>query len=520
MRAVPCSRSRAVSKHPAPSVARAAALALFGAGLVTALCLTQRISVVDDAYISYRYVLNLVDAHQLVFNLGERVEGATNLLWILILAIATVLTGLKPAMLAVALSLLLYGYAVGCVAHLGKQLTGSLAAGICASATVFLNADVFLTATNGLESALYMALLAEAFACLAAGRGLALGVVLGLLFATRPEGAAIGIALIGMQALIRGLRPTALRSGTPWLAIVAAVTLARLVYFGSWIPNSVVAKSYPLDLLPLVLSQHSWPYLRGFLVHDPVLTLIGAAMMVGTVWVLLGRCMTPSATAGSVAPLVLPCATLVVLIAVVVATRNGGDWMEHWRLLTQYAPAFGVGLAALAQRLPRGEAIPALTLAGSLAMLPMKDCCGVKADIVPPGEFFAEAARRLTPIVRPGDVVSAEAAGLLPYRLIQTRIHDPTGLLDPFIARHGRPAVPYGKTDIDYTFGTVRPEFMVWHWAGHVQAASPALRAAYRGLCYRFCEDRLGAMVVLVRSDRLDDAVSQAFAGWADWPLD
>ena len=139
---------------------------------------------------------------------------------------------------------------------------------------------------------------------------------------------------------------------------------------------------------------------------------------------------------------------------------------------------------------------------------------------MPPGEFFAEAARRLDPVVRPGDVVSAEAAGLLPYRLMQTRIHDPTGLLDPYIARHGRPAVPYGKTDVDYTFGTVRPEFMVWHWAGHVQAADPALRSAYRGMCYRFCDDRMRAMVVLVRSDRLDDAVSQAFAGWADWPLE
>ena len=520
MRAVPFSRSGAVSKHPAPSVVRLAVLALFGAGLVAALCLTQRISVVDDAYISYRYVLNLVDAHQLVFNLGERVEGATNLLWILILSSATVLSGREPEMIAVALSLLLYGYAVGRVAHLGMQLTGSLAAGTCASATVFLNADVFLTAINGLESALYMALLAEAFACVVTGRGLAHGVVLGLLFATRPEGAAIGCALIGMQGLVRGLRPTAFRSGTPWLAIVAAVTLARLVYFGSWIPNSVVAKSYPLELLPSVLSQHSWPYLRGFLVHDPVLALIGAAMMVGTVWVLLGRRMTLSATAGTVAPLILTCATLVVLIAVVVAARNGGDWMEHWRLLTQYAPAFGVGLAALAQRLPRSEAVPAFALAGSLAMLPLKDCCGVKADIVPPGEFFAEAARRLAPVLRPGDVVSAEAAGLLPYRLMQTRIHDPTGLLDPFIARHGRPAIPYGKTDIDYTFGTVRPEFMVWHWAGHVQAANPGLRSAYRGWCYRFCDDRMAAMVVLVRSDRLDDAVLQAFAGWTDWSSD
>ncbi len=101
MRAVPCSRSGPVSKHPAGAT-RAAALVLFGVGLVTVLCLTQRINVVDDAYISYRYVLNLVDAHQLVFNLGERVEGATNLLWLLVLSATTVVSGLRPEVLAMA----------------------------------------------------------------------------------------------------------------------------------------------------------------------------------------------------------------------------------------------------------------------------------------------------------------------------------------------------------------------------------------------------------------------------------
>jgi arabinofuranosyltransferase len=40
----------------------------------------------DDAFISFRYVQNFVDGHGLVFNIGERVEGYTNLLWVLILS--------------------------------------------------------------------------------------------------------------------------------------------------------------------------------------------------------------------------------------------------------------------------------------------------------------------------------------------------------------------------------------------------------------------------------------------------
>ena len=40
----------------------------------------------DDAYISFRYAHNLVTGHGLVFNLGEKLEGFTNFLWVLILA--------------------------------------------------------------------------------------------------------------------------------------------------------------------------------------------------------------------------------------------------------------------------------------------------------------------------------------------------------------------------------------------------------------------------------------------------
>ena len=41
----------------------------------------------DDAFISYRYVKNFVNGHGLVFNPGERVEGYTNFLWVIILSI-------------------------------------------------------------------------------------------------------------------------------------------------------------------------------------------------------------------------------------------------------------------------------------------------------------------------------------------------------------------------------------------------------------------------------------------------
>ena len=41
----------------------------------------------DDAFISYRYVKNFTSGNGLVFNSGERVEGYTNFLWIIVLSI-------------------------------------------------------------------------------------------------------------------------------------------------------------------------------------------------------------------------------------------------------------------------------------------------------------------------------------------------------------------------------------------------------------------------------------------------
>ena len=44
--------------------------------------------VCDDAFVSFRYADHLAHGQGLVWNIGERVEGFTNLLWTLLLAVA------------------------------------------------------------------------------------------------------------------------------------------------------------------------------------------------------------------------------------------------------------------------------------------------------------------------------------------------------------------------------------------------------------------------------------------------
>src|SRR2546430_2810887 len=53
--------------------------------------------VTDDAFISFVYARNLAEHGQLVFNLGERVEGFTNFLWTVLLA-GGIKLGLSPVL--------------------------------------------------------------------------------------------------------------------------------------------------------------------------------------------------------------------------------------------------------------------------------------------------------------------------------------------------------------------------------------------------------------------------------------
>jgi len=52
---------------------------------------------VDDAYISYRYAENLAAGRGLVFDPGERVEGYSNFLWVILLALSRILGAPIPA---------------------------------------------------------------------------------------------------------------------------------------------------------------------------------------------------------------------------------------------------------------------------------------------------------------------------------------------------------------------------------------------------------------------------------------
>ena len=234
----------------------------------------------DDAFISFRYVRNLLEGHGLVFNPGEYVEGYTNFLWILELAALWGLFGLRPEHAAPWLSI---AYTGGTLAALWWWLARSpsrydrgllawLALGLLCSSATF----AVWTAGGGLETRQFTCFVVVAVVCLAVHRHqrwglLAASVSLAAAALTRPEGlmlAACCFSWFAVQSIVRA--PRTAESSLPGaddtiLCMLAAVVrrldwreltyliapfamlvtahfLFRYGYYGEWLPNTYYAK--------------------------------------------------------------------------------------------------------------------------------------------------------------------------------------------------------------------------------------------------------------------------------------
>ena len=151
----------------------------------------------DDAFISFRYVRNLLEGHGLIFNPGEYVEGYSNFLWVLELAAIWWALGVAPEAAAPWLSV---AFTAGTVAAMlwwiarlpllrHRGLVAWIALGlVCASATFAV-----WTSGGGLETRQFTFIVVLAVMCLSLYRDsrrglLAASLSLAAAALTRPEG--------------------------------------------------------------------------------------------------------------------------------------------------------------------------------------------------------------------------------------------------------------------------------------------------------------------------------------------
>jgi arabinofuranosyltransferase len=424
---------------------------------------TYRIVIIDDAYITFRMARNLASGVGYVYNAGESVEASTSLTWPLLLSVFYTFTSAVPE-IASALGALFAALALVVAFQALQDFGCSGGAAVVGVALVGIMPPYWLAAAAGLEGGLYSLLLALNVA-LFRDRRHAAAIVGGLLFATRPEGAAVFAILWGLKLLHRWCSNRSDKADhgphwTPlmvWLAIVGGITAWRLLAFGSPLPNSVIAKSVPITTEILAMGA---TYLADFATAFPHWV---AALAVGALF-----CRRDLRVAAAV---------IIVCVQAPVILRNGGDWIPQFRLIVQYGPLFAIvgGVAidgllnAVDRRFYAGAVLAALFGATLIsinrlgpALAPLRRVSvGVGIDL--PSWGYSSLATALRPVLQPSDVIAPEAIGRIGMELPDTKIHDFLGLSDATIAWHGtQPAAPYGKTDLVHSLKQ-RPMMFVFH---------------------------------------------------------
>ncbi len=316
-------------------------VALFASGVKEGLFLC------DDAFISFRYAHHFAEGNGLVWNVGERVEGYSNFLWVLLLGLSMKL-GAQPEIASIALGILSGTLLLGAVFAFSARRSAQRQL-LTWFPALALAASPSFTAwcTGGLETMFYALLIFTAIASLLQAQEAAAGdrrwlLVSSLLFAlanlTRPDAplfAGLAALFVFGEKLWRDRRlpwRAALTWGLPYAAIVGSHYLWRYFYYGYWFPNTYYAK----------VNKPWWD--QGFSYLDLFADGYG-------IYYLLPLILLPLVWRPRLDSALL--ATVIAAWSLYVA-KIGGDWMQNRMLVVLYPMLYvliGDGLERLS-RLP------------------------------------------------------------------------------------------------------------------------------------------------------------------------
>jgi hypothetical protein len=389
----------------------------------------------DDAYITLRYARNLINGNGAVWNPGEYVQGYTNFLHLVLIALlgrfgidlvwASRIIGIAALVGLLGVLMMFSRYAINgervrTLRHLPMILT-------------LTSAPMLVWSVGGLEGTLLSLFITAG--CLFFLKSMkavsgyrfhvASGVCFGLGFLTRPDGLIFPfIALIWLLATLK----TRARTGFRILFFTASVAIIiapycvwQLLYYGDFVPNTFYAKTGSLSLRSLKLG---FRYFSEYALLPPYLPLIACASLL---YALAVRAWNQKLTY----------LTLSVSAYALFVIFVGGDHMQAYRLLVPLvAPMsllFWMPLASFAgnQRLIWVLTCAILTLS-SLQLL-HGDLNPRKED---PAALIGTAVGKYIADTWPaGSLVALNTAGSTPYHADRHRYIDMLGLNDSHIAK-------------------------------------------------------------------------------------
>ena len=194
---------------------------------------------IDDAYITFRYAARLAAGQGFTYNPGAHVLGTTTPLFTLLLASARV-AGIGPIAASFGIAVIADLVTIAATMALLRR-AGLRAAATLAGLLLAFWPNYVAYVVSGMETPLYVALLMLGLVGTTTARPARAGIWTGLAGLCRPDAALLAIVIGPWEA--RRARRDAIR----YLAIAAAVVAPWVVfatlYFGSPIPNSIVAKA-------------------------------------------------------------------------------------------------------------------------------------------------------------------------------------------------------------------------------------------------------------------------------------
>ena len=223
----------------------------------------------DDAFITYRFARNFARGDGLVFNPGERIEGYTNFLWTLLMAIPEKF-GWDTPTFSVRLGVVIMVATVLVSYRLATRVLGDVRSALLAVMVLVANVTFIGYATGGLET-MFQTLLVTSVALLVSAdpvaptmgrRRLAAGVISGLAVLTRLDSVVLIGALFLMALWLMRRSPVSqptrsfviatAQLGVPVLVIVVPWLVWKLDYYGNLVPNTFFAKSAGNPIVPFV----------------------------------------------------------------------------------------------------------------------------------------------------------------------------------------------------------------------------------------------------------------------------
>ncbi len=459
----------------------------------------------DDAMISMRYAYNLAHGNGLVWNIGERVQGFTNPLWVFYMA-ALHLLPLPPAKVSLAVQITGAAFLAanlffvrGIVEHLTSDLLAMLGAVAFTAFYAPLNSYGLL----GMEvSALALIVTASIWIILRNGTERFspwLYVLLAVSTLLRSDMAVPYLVILGAMLLVQKQhRRQHLLWGLGLLIVfLGGQFIASYLYYGDWLPNTYYLKvtGWPFSLRILRgLYALLWfiYYTNWVLFFLPL-----AIFFVRRDW-----------------KVTLPLA--VVLGQIAYSVYVGGDaWEDHGganRYIVIAMPLFFASLMIAVDAL-REKAVLAigarpLAQVGSrlvwlglfaIALLNLNLLMGDwksierwdlarRPDYVAGSDHNLGIALALAETTKPGASIAVVGAGTIPYLLPDDPVLDILGKTDPYIAHEGvrtpmsiedipdmRPG--HMKWDYAHTIGDLKPDVIVSIWPGTSAEAEPYLKA-------------------------------------------